>query len=328
MKKILALLLVVGLLLLGCLTTEQSNDKQVGVYNPSVNVFEDRSWIKYEPLELFQDDEYLYFHLKYTSERDGKFSLFNPPNGGKFKILGDMAKGSGQIIEKVSKNDLAGVNEITILLFPGGYSNDAERTGFFFKATEIKFNQIPSIYDGLISALEEKIDMTKTVKKEEPNTSSVKLQPKLTKEEFISKIKDLDIETAGKEEILKLLGKPDYIKNDYLLSYLNEEFMVDMNKDDSIAEIRFSEDWFESTEGFKIGEHMDKIFSVIGKPTDYKDFTNWKDVEANTNIVYKFPEGHYYYINKEHKFRLFTEIDNDGIVGSIYLLSSHSHLLE
>lgn len=169
MKKLL-ILVIVSFLLVGCLTTEPVKEKSVEVYNPSVNVFEDRSWISYEPLELFQDDEYLYFHLKYTSDSDGMFSLFNPPDGKKFMVKGKLDNGSGQIIEKVLKSDLEGIEGVTILLFPGDYSNESDRTGFFFKSEQIKWGLIPSIYDGLISVLEEKIENGKTVEvvKEDP----------------------------------------------------------------------------------------------------------------------------------------------------------------
>lgn len=108
-----------------------------------VNYFEPKDFISVSGVELFQDSGSLYLAITYKASENGKFSIFNPPSGASFKILGSLAEGSGTLVRAIAKEKLSNIEGITVLFFPGSGFSDTNRTGFFFNKEQLQWNRIP-----------------------------------------------------------------------------------------------------------------------------------------------------------------------------------------
>jgi len=143
MKKLATLIIITSVFLVGCVTTQGNQSSNEIGYQPNYNQFEERDWISITNIELYQDDDFLYFYIQYNSDNNGKYSIFNPPNGSNFKEQGSIINGEGSILKGIEKNNLDDIEGITVLLFPGDYSNDSNRAGLFINKEEVIWNQIP-----------------------------------------------------------------------------------------------------------------------------------------------------------------------------------------
>lgn len=199
MKKVPLLLIAFLFTFMGCVTTQNNQSLSPEGYKPQMNMFEDKDWISVSTVEFYQDNDFLFLYISYTSERDGQYSVFNPPNGNSFMAKGNIVTGEGTFLQEIEKSSLNGIEGITILLFPGDFSNESNRTGFFIKNDEIKLNLIPTIPEGLkVSAPVELGELSPEVVRDNENEEIT--QSILTKFDLDSiddKISELKISVEG-----------------------------------------------------------------------------------------------------------------------------------
>lgn len=143
MKKLAVLLIIASVFFMGCVTTPKNHVSDAGGYKPQVNMFEKRKWISLSEVELFQDETSLYVYIRYSSERAGKYSIFDSPSGNVFKHQGDIESGAGELLQKINKDSLSGIEGMTALFFPGDFSNESDSFGLFINREEINLRQIP-----------------------------------------------------------------------------------------------------------------------------------------------------------------------------------------
>jgi len=155
MKKLFLLLIAIAFILMGCVTTtdNQVSGNETSAYRPQYNMFEENDWISISDVQLFQDEAFLYLFISYDSENAGKYSIFNPPSGDAFKLMGDLTQGTGTILQSIEKASLNGIEGMTVLLYSGDFSNESSRIGFFINSEEIRYNQIPVKPENLTSSL-------------------------------------------------------------------------------------------------------------------------------------------------------------------------------
>ncbi len=150
MKRLVSFFCLSLSIFAGCSTTGAGQGSGVQApYSPQYSMVEKRAWISVSQVLLYQDETTLYVSFTYASDLSGKYSVFNPPSGKAFMEKGSLAKGGNTVVRGIDKESLEGIEGITVLFFPGDYSNDSERAGFFVSREEIRLNRIPLKPEGL-----------------------------------------------------------------------------------------------------------------------------------------------------------------------------------
>ena len=132
MKKLFLLFIAIAFIFMGCVTTtdNQVSENETSAYRPQYNMFEENDWISISDVQLFQDETSLYLYISYDSESAGKYSIFNPPSGDAFKFMGDIAQGTGTILQSIAKDSLNGIDGMTALLYSGTFQMNQAESGF------------------------------------------------------------------------------------------------------------------------------------------------------------------------------------------------------
>ncbi len=332
--------LIVLFLMMGCMTTTKTLDSNQSGFTPDYNVLEKRSWISHSAIELFQDNRYLYVQLSYSSEFDGMFSLFNPPDGSSFMVKGDLIRGDGGIIKRVEKSKVKRIEGIIILFFPGDFSNESERTGLIIHSESLKWNTIPEIPAGRFqenesisestessqnsessenSASSKDHGVVKDVVNEEVEISETDLAFRATLPEKISLI---NIETDGQDEIQSIFGIPGkltYYANGQRMTmqYPDKFYPIINTQTGRIDELRLHNPGYTNSEGIHVGSSLDDVIDAYGKPESIIELGNLNG-DIKSGILYKLSQSSYYLIQDKNIRFFFDELNN---VSAMYLLS-------
>lgn len=225
MKKLAILIIISVVFLVGCVTTQENQSSNEKAFRPNYNQFEESDWLSITQVELYQDDDFLYLYIQYNSENDGTYSVFNPPDGSKFKEPGSIVNGEGSILQAIKKDSLDNIEGITILLFPGDFSNESSRTGLFINQEDIKWNQIPQKPSHLM--------VDELVIKESSSTpeTAISFEEYIFPKDFLSNITGY----SKQQKIYKWKGR--YVRIEFIVSDNVDKFQKFIDSGDLTQEI-------------------------------------------------------------------------------------------
>ncbi len=133
--------------------------------------------------------------------------------------------------------------------------------------------------------------------------------------EMNAKIAQIDIETAGREDVINILGEPEFYgwgkdkfdENDlpsrYIMFYPNRSQAVMM--DGRVLELRFHRPGFVYRDTIQVGSLLNNVLevlpspdqTVVGKKNEFQKGILYKDIDGK--------KGHCYYDPADEKVRLF-----------------------
>jgi len=327
------------LLITGCQTTSSNRTESNGKgFSPTFSIFEKQTWISFQTVELFQDDDSLYISLHYSSNTAGKYSLFNPPKGTSFMLKGVLIKGNSEIIKQVEKDKLGSIQGITILFFPGDFSNESESTGLFIHSESIKWKSIPKIPTGRFQENQQQIpsknesitESTESSKDHQVVKEIVNKDVEISEIDLVfrstlqDKISSIYIETDGQKEIQSIFGTPTkltYFSNGQRMTmqYPDKFYPIIITKTGRIEELRVHNPGFSTVEGIHVGSSLEEVIDAYGNPETIIELNNL-NVNRQSRILYKLPNFSYYLIQDKNIRFFFDKFDN---VSAMYLLSSY-----
>lgn len=147
----------------------------------------------------------------------------------------------------------------------------------------------------------------------------------VSNDDILANIDQLDIENAGREDIVNLFGQPvsySWGGDSFQESDLPNFYIMVYSKDfhiwlvgDKIVELRFYGSFYEAN-GIRVGSELDQVLEILGQPEqtveagpiNFEDKVLYKDVEGT--------EGYCYYERRDQNIRLFF---TNYKVGAMYI---------
>lgn len=145
--KYLAFAIVSALLALQPVSAEQSGMRV------KASTFQPRAWLETDDPEIYRDGKTIYVLYQAWSVGEFQYSVFNPPEGDKFKVIGSLPGGSARFLLSVAESTWASIDGLTILFFPGNEMRDEDRSGLSFRTQGIDLARIPDLPQELRTSL-------------------------------------------------------------------------------------------------------------------------------------------------------------------------------
>ena len=288
---------------------EKSDDmiiyNDVEQINPSITMLDEKAWLNIKEINIFQNDDNFFFEIDYTSKKTGKYSFSDPPDGSGFKMLGELKKGDGTIIQTIRKEVLNGNEGVTMLLFPGDYNHDDERTGFFINSYQLQEESTSREISHLLHQNNQKTDLE-------------------FREVLISKLEKIDLETYMKDDIIQLFGQPD--RENYFaggsrrtFSYPDRFNVVFRTDTGNITELRIHNPGPVIEDSISVGSTMEEFFSIFSEPRQVINSASERE-KREPGVLYRMGNSSYYML-PDLPYRFF--FDESDRVSALYILSSH-----